>query len=404
MDEWISMMSPTRRAQPGLGLEVRVLDETGFERCTHDVTGALHRAFRVAAAHVPLDQHVAGTIGVQLRTVVQYRIGDREHRRQRFPAHRKAVEVERRDGGALADHQRHRLEMVARLRLREDGLIHVRCRDTVQIHAGHIGVGEDAVHARMGADECVEVAERETRAVMRTADRAQEQAVGRIAVGAEALASIDLFRAVEARQRYADGRPFGRRKRDASRGAAASRLGHRVDDLLVAGAAAQHAVDGGPRTGAVAHLAGVDCGRRGRQHAGRAEAALHRLMREKRVLQAAAAAGAVGEAFDGDDTAPRDLSDRNQARVARVAIDDHRAAAAIALAATFLGAELAQVRAQMVDEPLRVVHRQALPRAVELEPVLLRRNRRAAARGGFANLGQLIRQWMRHVRSPRCSM
>src|SRR5437879_3030679 len=60
---------------------------------------------------------------------------------------------------------------------------------------------------------------------------------------------------------------------------------------------------------------------------------------------------AGGDALDGFDLAPRDLQDRHQATVGDLAVDPHRAGAALALATAFFRAGEPQLLTQYVQQP-----------------------------------------------------
>ena len=124
---------------------------------------------------------------------------------------------------------------------------------------------------------------------------------------------------------------------------------HGLDDLAVAGAAAQHTAQ------RIAHLFLGRRGvlfeqRRGRnQEARRADAALRGAMLEEGGLQRRQFA--VGEAFDGAHRAARNAGYGNQAGADRLAVEQDGAGAAVAGVAADLGAGQAELVAQHRGQP-----------------------------------------------------
>ena len=140
----------------------------------------------------------------------------------------------------------------------------------------------------------------------------------------------------------------------------AGRQPHRVEDLLVARAAAQVA---GER---LADL-GVGRARRARQQVvrgddqpRRAEAALHGAGLQERLLDRVQLVLGRREPLDGHDLAALGLAGQHQARAHELAVEVHRARAALALLAGVLGARQREPLAQHVQQAL------ALPDAVDL--------------------------------------
>ena len=179
-----------------------------------------------------------------------------------------------------------------------------------------------------------------------------------------------LRRAVEPRGARADrapGWPAARRSSAAPSAAAQ----HRLDDLAVAGAAAEHA---GER---VSTSASVGCGlraqqrRRRHQHARRADAALRRAVREERACSADSLP--LAQPFDGGDRAAFALAAGDEAGADRLAVEQHRAGAAIAGVAADLGAGQAELVAQHGRQP-----RTAARRPTTGAPLTVKRSRRDA--------------------------
>ena len=124
----------------------------------------------------------------------------------------------------------------------------------------------------------------------------------------------------------------------------------RIDDLLVAGAAAQVAADrladlllGRPRVGVEQRL-------RRDQHARRAVAALQRVRLAEAVLQHAQRAVGLRQALDRGDAVAVRLHREHQAGAHRLAVEHDRARAADAVLAADVRAGEAQILAQPVDE------------------------------------------------------
>src|SRR5580704_15388755 len=112
----------------------------------------------------------------------------------------------------------------------------------------------------------------------------------------------------------------------------------RVDDLAIARATAKYAAERVLRF----VLAGLGLAtqerRRGKQHRRRADAALRRAMGEKSRAQSVDDLFFGAKAFDRLDAARLDLADRGEAGADRLAVDQHRASAAIAGVAADLDA------------------------------------------------------------------
>ena len=122
-----------------------------------------------------------------------------------------------------------------------------------------------------------------------------------------------------------------------------------LDDVDVAGAAAEVAGDG------VANLVVGGLGLlleesvAGHQHAGRAEAALQPVLLKEALLQRMELA-VLFEAFDGHDLAAVGLHGEDRARLDGAAVHDDRAGAAVARVAPDVGAGEPQVLAEEVDQ------------------------------------------------------
>ena len=174
-------------------------------------------------------------------------------------------------------------------------------------------------------------------------------ASGRISSGRWARISIASSSVRGRSERGAD--PLGGRDGIASLPRRGRGLDHRREDLRVPGAPAEVAGQPVPDR--------VDIGRRlaveqrlGREHHPRnADPALHPALVDERVLQRVHPAF-VEQAFDGLDGRAVGLVGHHQAGVDGLPVDDHRAGAALALAAPFLRAGEPKVLAQHVEEAL----------------------------------------------------
>ena len=181
------------------------------------------------------------------------------------------------------------------------------------------------------------------RPVMRRAhDADRERTVGGL-VGAEDVGAAQLALAVDPAHALSHGLAD-------RRGRLRGRLvhpgdHHRRDDLAVAGAAAEHAAErvhhlrlGGARRHSQQR-------RRRDEHPRRADAALRRAVRMERALQAPDLAARV-ETLEGVDAPAVEASHRCHAGADRVAVDEHRARAAVAGVAPHLRRREPEVVAQ----------------------------------------------------------
>ena len=176
---------------------------------------------------------------------------------------------------------------------------------------------------------------------MRRAHDADPERIGRHGIGAEQIGARDLGHAVDPRQARTDRSAGGR-----SGGGGAAHVHHRIDDLAVAGAAAEHAAQRILDLGAARRVTVGQHVLRRHQHAGRADAALRRAMIEKRLLQRRERAVGVGQALDRLDRPAVHLAHRHQAGADLPAVEQHGAGAAVAGIAADLGAGEAEVVAQ----------------------------------------------------------
>ena len=142
---------------------------------------------------------------------------------------------------------------------------------------------------------------------------------------------------------------------------------HRLDDVLVAGAAAEIAGD----RGADLVLVGVGVlgqeGHQREQEARGAEAALQRVRFAKGLLQRVERAVGGGQPFDRGDLATVHLHAEQQTRAHRLAVDEHRAGAAHSVLAADVGAGQPELVPQQVREQQPRLDAQPVHRAVDAD-------------------------------------
>ena len=183
---------------------------------------------------------------------------------------------------------------------------------------------------------------------MRRAHRAHPERIGRSAVRAENLAAVDLAPSVGLGHPRADRRAGAGVVELDSVGL--DRVAYGGDDILVSGAAAEHAAQRVLYRRVVGSvLPSEQVGRR-HQHARRADAALGRAMQVKGLLEPGQAAARRFQPLDGQHLAPLDLSHRRHAGTDLAAVQQHRAGAAIARIAADLGAGHRQLFTEHVGE------------------------------------------------------
>ena len=130
---------------------------------------------------------------------------------------------------------------------------------------------------------------------------------------------------------------------------------HRIDDLLVAGAAADVAAQAFLDLVQVGGRVAAQRGRRRHHHARNAVAALARAALVEGALQHRHPVVAI-EVVDRLDLGALDLLHRRQAALDQLAVDEHRAGAALAGAAAFLVAGELQLLAHEIDQPVVIGH------------------------------------------------
>ncbi len=349
-----------------LGLDIGVLDMGGGDRGLGDVGGPGQRGGGVALAHEAARQQVAGAIRMDERRAGGLGLGRVEEMGQRLPPGGEAGQIERSKPLGLAGDERYGLAAEARPALGQRRLVGEIRDDAEAVAAGDVGGGEDvdAMRPRPGG----EIAEGEAGVGVRRADGADGEPAARLRigpeVGAEAVGAAHLGRPVEALGRGADGaarRDLGGRRR------LAPCVADGVEDLGIAGAAAEHAAQRGLGLGPRRERgAGEErCG--GHQHSRRADAALGGAVPQEGTLQAVElrARGTGRQALDGRDLAADRGGGRREAGADGSAVEQHRAGAAVARIAADLGAGEAQHLAQRVGEAPGRLDAQPCRRAVD---------------------------------------
>ena len=188
----------------------------------------------------------------------------------------------------------------------------------------------------------------------------------------------------------------------------------RLDDLLVAGAAAEDAADrlADLVAGAAARMRADELDRR-HQHRGRAEAALQGVVLGERLLERAERAVALGETLDGLDRVPVGLHGEHEARADALPVEQHVAVAAEAVLAGEVRAREVEILAQEVGQRAPRLDVALAPGAVDLHPhvvgrVVPRRSRCLLVGGARRGVAQRAARQRRRRRAagrrrrPRC--
>ena len=333
--------NPARPA--GLGLDIGVLDERRLERAFGHRGAILERSRRVTALHPALQQQVARPVGLHQWRTFRHGGIDAEQRRLGPPGDRHLVVADRQHFGPLADQGDDRFAAIADMPVREHRLILDVGIDAVAIER-HV---RGRQHCRESAPQRLEITQLEARPRVRRAHDPDPQRVRWNAIGAEHVAPVDLGRTIDPH----DSRPDGFARRRCARRRRGDDIHHRIDDLAVAGAAAEHAaqsvLDLGPARLAVPPHQFLG----GHQHAGRADAALGRAMIEERLLERGHRIASTGETFHRLDAAARDLAHGHEAGTNLAPIQQDGAGAAIAGIAADLRAGQTEIVAQRRSQP-----------------------------------------------------
>ena len=350
----------------------------GVERVPVDRVGGAERGVNVAGRDPRLQHEVVPELGMDERRARRQRGLRVHHGRQRLPRdpHARAAVLGDRarlrddghDGLALPDGLVHG-QRILRRRLHADVVLqHADPRIAVR---GHLAPGHDRDHARQrgrvrgvdGGDARVGV----RRAHERRVQEARHRDVVRVHAASgdeprglwpnDGASDVALVAGDAGRAR---GMPRGRR--GSRRRRARSRVGlvppprcraqHRLDDRVIARAAAVVPADrlaDGRRIGRRVALQEIV---RGEQHARRAEAALERVLRAEGLLELGDRA-ALGQALDRLDAAAVRLGGQHQAAAHGRAVHAHGARAAHAVLASDVRAGQPELVAEEIDEVLR---------------------------------------------------
>ncbi len=163
----------------GLGLDIGVLDEAGFERAVDDRRGSGERGVDIAAPDAAGDQDIVGMRLMENRRAGRQRCCGADDRLLRLPDDRDLPVAQRLDRRGVADQRQHRLAAKAHEAVGEHRLILDVGIDAEAVGAGNIGGGQDSDEARIFGMEGSEVTDGEARAGMRRADGTQEQRIAR---------------------------------------------------------------------------------------------------------------------------------------------------------------------------------------------------------------------------------
>ena len=265
-------LGPTR-----LGLDIGVFDESRLEHALGHGRTVGECLGRLAAPHPAIQQKVCRLVGLHQKRVGRGRTVNAEHRRLGCPGDRHLFIADGKDLGALAHQRHHRLAAVAHLAVGEHRLVLDVGVDAEAVER-HVGGGQ---HGGQPLPKRRQVAQGEAGARMRRAHDADPQRVGRNGIGAEEVAARHLGHAVDLLEARANGCTGGRcRDRHGRR-----RRHHGLDDLAVAGAAAEHAAQRILDLGAAGLGVAAQQFLGRHQHARRADAALGGAMGKERFLQ-----------------------------------------------------------------------------------------------------------------------
>ncbi len=333
----------------GFRLDIGMLDEAGAEGAGGDMRRLCKSGLDIAALDPAAGQHIIGGKIMQRIGVFGGRSLDSCQSGQGLPADRKLRHADGLDRFALADDRQHAFAAIPGFADGKHRLVLQMRIDAEGVLAGDIRCREDPHQSGMARHKTIEIAKGEAGARVRTAQRPQpERVIGR-PVGAIELGAADLRFAIEARQTGADGgRGFGGGYRPGIQ--KQMRGPDRLDDLEVAGAAAQHAAQRIERLRLARLRLTAQQIIAGHQHAGRADAALGGAMRMESPLHRRAQP-VLRQTFDRRDGLPGHLPDRDEAGASLFAIDQHRTGAAIAGVAAALGPGRTEAEAQHVAQP-----------------------------------------------------
>ena len=322
---------PTR-----LGLDIGVLDEGGLEAALDHHVRFRERGIGIALLHEAAPHHVVVVAGVDDGRAFRHRGLDPVDMRADLVMDRHVLVADAVHRLVVPDQSQHGLAAILHLAVGEHRLVLDVRIDAEGVESGHVRRTQHPDEAGMGIEQGLEIADREGRAPVRRAHRAHPERVGRGAVRAEDLAAVDLAPSVGLGHPGAD--------RFAGAGVVEldavglDRVAHGGNDVLVPGAAAEHAAQRILDRRVVWRLLPSEQVGRRHQHAWRADATLGRAVEVKGILELRQAPARRFQPLDGQHFAPLDLGHRRHAGANLAAVQQHRAGAAIAGVATDLGA------------------------------------------------------------------
>ncbi len=368
--------------QAGFGLQVGVFNGRGLVGLLDHQVGLLQPGLHVALADPGVLADIARRMGMQLHGAGCHGGLRIEQRGQHLVVHADAAQRSTGDLHGLGGHGQHRFPNVAHHATGHHRL--VLDEDAEVVHAGHVVAAQHAFDAGHGTRRAG-VDAQDARMRVRAAQHLQVQHVGHPQVGGVLHRAGHLARRVDARRVVTD-EAGGLALLQRAGGQAAvehvARQLHRVQDLLVAGAAADVAAQPFLDLVQVGLRASPQRGGGGHHHARDAVAALAGAALVKRALQHRHAGVAV-QVVHGLHRGALDLLHRHQATLDQLAVDEHRAGAAFTGTAAFLVAGQLELFAHEVDQPVVVGHtarhRTAVDRGADLHqgvPAVGRRLRR----------------------------
>ncbi len=219
-----------------------MLHEARLDRSGYGTNALADGVVRIAPLDVADDQHIVRPLRMQRIAIRGARFVERDKRRQLVPVDRHLRRVQRADRLPLAGDDRHRLAAEAGDAFGQRRLVGKGRDHPETVASRDVGSRVDPDQARPRRHEGVQVAEAEGCVPVGGAHHQHRQAALRHDVGAVGLLPGHLRHAVEAHRPRADGGPVG--KPHVERRVAAPGGGeHCLDDLPIAGAAAQDAAE-----------------------------------------------------------------------------------------------------------------------------------------------------------------
>src|SRR6266849_6028885 len=175
-----------------LGLDVGVLNKSGFVLGFHHRVGCVQCFIDVAPHHSSPHQNISGAVLMDQPCPRRQRSVNISERRQFFPTHRKVRSLQRLYRCRFTNHRRYRLSAMPSFTLSKHRLIRELADDSVAILSGHIFRSKDGVNPRMISNKRRQIAEVKSRAMIRAANRTYRQCASRSFIRAKNLAAVDL--------------------------------------------------------------------------------------------------------------------------------------------------------------------------------------------------------------------